>query len=66
LTNRQIAERLAVGERTVDSHVEHVRNKLGVRTRAQIARWLATREDGGVPASFIKTEPAATGIGRRP
>jgi len=25
--------------RTVDAHTEHLRNKLGVRTRAQIAVW---------------------------
>lgn len=49
LTNRQIAERLAVGERTVDSHVEHVRNKLGLRTRAEIAGWAATQEKSSAP-----------------
>jgi predicted ATPase/DNA-binding CsgD family transcriptional regulator len=66
LTNRQIAERLAVGERTIDSHVEHVRNKLGVRTRAEIASWLATKESKTLLSSSIKTEPAATGIDRQP
>jgi DNA-binding CsgD family transcriptional regulator len=25
--------------RTADAHVEHIRNKLGLRTRAQIAIW---------------------------
>jgi len=25
----------------VDAHVEHVRNKLGVHSRAEIATWLA-------------------------
>jgi len=39
LTNRQIADRLGIGERTVDTHVDHVRDKLGLRTRAQIAAW---------------------------
>lgn len=42
LTNRQIAERLGIGERTVDSHVDHVRDKLGLRTRVQIAAWATT------------------------
>ena len=40
LTNRQVASRLGVSPRTVDSHIDHVRNKLGLRTRAQIVRWL--------------------------
>lgn len=39
LTNRQIAEQLVVSERTVDSHVEHVRTKLGLRSRAHLAAW---------------------------
>jgi non-specific serine/threonine protein kinase len=39
LTNREIAKRLTIGERTVDAHVDHVRNKLGLRTRVQIAAW---------------------------
>lgn len=42
LTNRQIAEHLVVSERTVDSHVEHIRDKLRVRSRAQIAAWAVT------------------------
>jgi non-specific serine/threonine protein kinase len=37
LTNREIADALVIGERTVDTHVEHIRNKLGVRTRLEIA-----------------------------
>ena len=44
-TNRLIADRLGIGERTVDSHVDHVRDKLGVRTRAQIASWATAREE---------------------
>jgi non-specific serine/threonine protein kinase len=40
LTNRLIADRLVVSERTVDTHVDRIRNKLGVRSRAQIAVWL--------------------------
>lgn len=41
LTSRQIAEELVVTERTVDTHLEHVRGKLGVRSRAQITAWAA-------------------------
>jgi pimeloyl-ACP methyl ester carboxylesterase/DNA-binding CsgD family transcriptional regulator len=38
-TNAEIARSLGVSVRTVDAHVEHVRTKLGVRARAQIAVW---------------------------
>jgi adenylate cyclase len=38
-TNRQIAERLSVSERTADRHVENIRDKLSVSSRAQIAAW---------------------------
>ena len=38
-TNAEIARLLAVAPKTVDAHVEHIRNKLGMRSRAQIAAW---------------------------
>ena len=48
LTSAQIAARLRIAERTVDSHAEHIRNKLGLHSRAQIAVW-AARELGVTP-----------------
>ena len=42
LTNRGIAERLVIAERTVEGHVERIRGKLGVHSRAQIAGAIAT------------------------
>jgi predicted ATPase/DNA-binding CsgD family transcriptional regulator len=42
LTNKQIGARLFISERTVDSHVRNILNKLGVGSRAQIATWIAT------------------------
>jgi non-specific serine/threonine protein kinase len=39
LTNREIAERLVVGNRTVDSHVRSALGKLGFRSRFQLADW---------------------------
>ena len=41
LTNKQIGARLFISERTVDSHVRSILNKLGFSSRAQIAAWLA-------------------------
>jgi non-specific serine/threonine protein kinase len=40
LTNRQISERLFISERTAEGHVERIRAKLNVRSRAQIAAML--------------------------
>ena len=49
LSNRQIGIRLHLSERTVDSHVEHIRNKLGFHSRTQIAAWASSsrREAAG-------------------
>ncbi|MGQ0575199.1 MAG: ATP-binding protein [Pseudonocardia sp.] len=43
LTNRQIAARLVISERTAGNHVQHVLTKLGFGSRSQIAAWTATR-----------------------
>ncbi|HEU5353135.1 MAG TPA: LuxR C-terminal-related transcriptional regulator [Actinocrinis sp.] len=43
LTNKQIATRLFISERTVDSHIRSILTKLGFRTRTQIATWIAAR-----------------------
>jgi predicted ATPase/DNA-binding CsgD family transcriptional regulator len=40
LTNRDIAQRLFISERTADGHLEHIREKLGFNSRAQIAAWV--------------------------
>jgi DNA-binding CsgD family transcriptional regulator len=39
LTNRQIAARLIISERTAQNHVQHILTKLGFTTRSQIAAW---------------------------
>jgi DNA-binding CsgD family transcriptional regulator len=39
LTNRQIAMRLVISERTAQNHVQHILTKLGFTTRSQIAAW---------------------------
>jgi len=40
LTNYSIAVRLSIAPRTAEAHVENIRRKLGVRSRAQIAAWM--------------------------
>jgi predicted ATPase/DNA-binding CsgD family transcriptional regulator len=42
LTNRQIGARLFISERTVDSHVRSILNKLGFNSRTQIAAWMTS------------------------
>jgi non-specific serine/threonine protein kinase len=42
-TNSEIAGRLKMADRTADAHVEHIRNKLGLRSRSQIAVWAHER-----------------------
>ena len=37
LTNRQIAARLVITERTAETHVQNILNKLGFTSRAQVA-----------------------------
>jgi len=41
LSNREIANRLVISQRTVESHVEHILAKLGFNSRTQIAAWIA-------------------------
>lgn len=39
-TNHAIADELGIGERTAETHVSHILEKLGFATRAQIAAWV--------------------------
>jgi DNA-binding NarL/FixJ family response regulator len=43
-SNKQIAARLFISERTVDSHVRSILNKLGFNSRVQIAGWFRVTE----------------------
>jgi non-specific serine/threonine protein kinase len=44
LTNRELAEQLIISTRTVDSHVDHIKAKLGFGRRARIVAWALERE----------------------
>jgi pimeloyl-ACP methyl ester carboxylesterase len=46
-TNREIAERLHINERSAEGHVERIRTRLGFRSRSQIAAWFVAQ--GGEP-----------------
>ncbi|MBP2329055.1 non-specific serine/threonine protein kinase [Kibdelosporangium banguiense] len=41
LTNKQIADRLVIAQRTAEGHVERILAKLGFTKRVQIAAWMA-------------------------
>jgi pimeloyl-ACP methyl ester carboxylesterase len=45
-TNREIAARLGIDERSAEGHVERIRLRLGFRSRAQIAAWFSARRVG--------------------
>ena len=40
LSNREIAARLVIAQRTAETHVEHILSKLGFSSRAQVASWV--------------------------
>ena len=44
-TNREIATRLGIDERSAEGHVERIRLRLGFRSRAQIAAWFSEQRD---------------------
>jgi predicted ATPase/DNA-binding CsgD family transcriptional regulator len=48
-TSKEIANALVITERTADTHAAHIRDKLGLRSRAEIAAWVV--RTGLLPAA---------------
>jgi predicted ATPase/DNA-binding CsgD family transcriptional regulator len=46
LTNREIAERLVLAQRTAEGHVARILSKLSFTSRAQLAAWVAAQRKG--------------------
>jgi DNA-binding CsgD family transcriptional regulator/sugar lactone lactonase YvrE len=67
LTNREIAAKLFISERTAESHVEQIRGKLGFRSRTQIAAWVAAASggDAGPMSSLPAADPPLPSAGGR-
>jgi predicted ATPase/DNA-binding CsgD family transcriptional regulator/Tfp pilus assembly protein PilF len=57
-TNREIAEALFLSERGAEGHVERIRNKLGVHSRAEVAAWAVSH--GLADTEKEKEAPAGT------
>ena len=51
LSNAEIADRLVISERTVESHTAHIYAKLNCTSRSQITAWAIARGLGATPTN---------------
>jgi non-specific serine/threonine protein kinase len=54
LSNRDIASKLVISQRTAETHVEHILMKLGFTSRTQIAAWVADQEASTISSGSAK------------
>ena len=45
MSNKEIGSRYFLSERTVETHVSNILNKLGINSRVEVARWVARELD---------------------
>src|SRR5690349_5752767 len=57
LTNKEIAGRLFISDRTVEGHVENILGKTGFDRRVQIVRWVAEQKAAATAASAAEPQP---------
>ena len=48
-SNKEIAGRLVISQRTAEGHVERILAKLGFTSRVQVAAWVASQSDDNGP-----------------
>ncbi len=62
-SDREVREALALGERTVETHVSNALNKLGLASRHELARWAAdhglSAEQSPRDARVVSARPGA-------
>jgi DNA-binding CsgD family transcriptional regulator len=62
LTNKEIAARLFLSERTAEGHVEHIRAEAGFGTRSQIATWYTQTRGSPTAATGVGPTTTATAL----
>ncbi|WP_432928594.1 ATP-binding protein [Microbispora sp. CA-135349] len=65
LSNKDIAGRLVISQRTAEGHIEHILDKLGFKSRAQVAAWIKERlsDRPGDPAADGGNDPVEGPVG---